>query len=68
MSEVTGCGILKVFFNKECKRNILGPEILVGSHRMSDRTGSTVYIFRYRCKNIYINGANLFQMKEHNWK
>ena len=35
---------------------------------LSEVTGSTVYIFIYRCKNVYINGANLFQMKEHNWK
>ena len=41
MSEVTACGILKVFLTK-CLRNILGPEILVGSHRMSENSGSTV--------------------------
>ena len=33
------------FLKKNVKRNILGPEILVGSHRMSDRTGSTVQEF-----------------------
>jgi hypothetical protein len=33
------------FFYQRMLKNILGPEILVGSHRMLDRTGSTVYAY-----------------------
>ena len=61
MSEVTGVGILRVFFNKECKRNNLGPEFLVGSHRMSENSG--VGTHRFNCsnrENIYTHKHNKY--------
>ena len=39
-------------FNKECQRNILGPEFLVGSHRMLENSG--VVSHGFHCKYIYI--------------
>ena len=37
------------FLTKNVKRNILGPEILVGSHKMSENSG--VGSHRFHCNN-----------------
>ena len=57
MSEVTGFGIHKVLFNKECFRNTLGPCIFVECYRMLEKAG--VGLHKFHC--IHVSGRRVWR-------